>query len=346
MDRKDLISVIVPVYNVENYLERCVNSIRNQTYTQLEIILVDDGSTDSSPGLCDAYAGQDSRIKVVHKENGGLSDARNAGLEAATGAYIGYVDSDDWIEADMYEQMYTACIEHDAQLAACRYFSEYQDRTISGGSGKNILLTREELLQIYICGHEKYIIYNSVWSKLFRRELVENMVFPKGRNSEDIMYTTRAFCSLKRAVYIDKCLYHYVLDRKGSIMNAAKGERMFRDEIPFWREHIAWIKETVSDGMANLAAYYFYRRLLAYYLALFSDKHTRADAKRLAEMMRGEQTEICRVYASNTSKGSNTTKGSRGDAVRMKVFLRNPVLYYALNKLYEMIVIPLKTRGR
>ena len=119
------ISIIIPVYNVEAYLDRCIQSVIHQTYQNLEIILVDDGSTDHSPQMCDAYAQIDERIKVVHKSNGGLSDARNAGLMVATGTYIGYVDSDDWIELEMYERMYAACIEHQAELAVCRYRNEY-----------------------------------------------------------------------------------------------------------------------------------------------------------------------------------------------------------------------------
>ena len=213
----EVISIIVPVYNMEQYLERCVRSILCQTYKKLEIILVDDGSTDTSPKMCDAFSECDERIKVVHKNNGGLSDARNAGLLAASGAYIGYVDSDDWIEPDMYEKMYRACVENDAQVCICRYFSEYADRTLDGASGACAPLTREELLRIYIGGHSQYVIYNSVWSKLFHRSLVEDMEFPKGRNSEDIVYTTKAFCRLERAVYLDECLYHYVLDRKSVV---------------------------------------------------------------------------------------------------------------------------------
>ena len=111
VNKNDLISVIVPVYNMEQYMERCVNSIINQTYHNLEIILVDDGSTDHSTAMCDEYALRDERIKVVHKPNGGLSDARNAGLAVVSGNYVGYVDSDDWIEPQMYEKMYAACVE-------------------------------------------------------------------------------------------------------------------------------------------------------------------------------------------------------------------------------------------
>lgn len=344
----DLISIIVPVYNMEKYLGRCMDSILNQTYKHLEIILVDDGSVDGSPQMCDAYAQKDNRVKVVHKENGGLSDARNAGLKAATGRYIGYVDSDDWIEPDMYECMYKACIEYQAELAVCRYVSEHStggnpvQKAMTGhalqGSGAVVPLSREELLKIYICGHDQYVIYNSVWSKLFRRDLVEKTVFPKGRNSEDIMYTTKAFCRLSKAVYLDTCLYHYVLDREGSIMNKVGGERMFRDEIPFWRQHISQIREAVSDAMGDLAAYYFWRRMLSYYLDLSARRETRADAKRLSGMMRKDAAEIRRVYAN--------AYGGRGDVVRMKLFLRSPLLYRAADGVYARMVVPVKRNIR
>lgn len=335
----ELISVIVPVYNMEQYLERCIHSIRNQTYERLEIILVDDGSTDTSPQMCDAFAKKDGRIKVIHKENGGLSDARNAGLAVATGTYIGYVDSDDWIEQDMYERMYNACVEQDAQLCVCRYFSEYADKTLGGGSGACVPLTREELLRIYIGGHAQYVIYNSVWSKLFRRSLVEGTLFPKGRNSEDITYTTKAFCRLDKAVYLDSCLYHYVLDREGSIMNMARGERMFKDELPFWREHIALIRESVSGEMADYASYHFWRRLLFYYIDFkkaqrAGDAAAKEYARRIVGELRGDRTAIEHVYESGIV--------SVGDRARMRLFLLCPALYVYTVRLYEKFVIPVR----
>lgn len=334
-----LISIIVPVYNVEQYLDRCMESLLQQTYHRLEIILVDDGSTDSSAAKCDEYAERDSRVKVIHKCNGGLSDARNAGLELVTGEYIGYVDSDDWIEPEMYARMYHACIGHDAQLAVCRYFSEYSTKSASGAdpvpaqSGKVVPLSREELLKIYIRDDDAYVIYNSVWSKLFRRDLVKGMVFPKGRNSEDIMYTTRAFCKAERAVYLDQCFYHYVLDREGSIMNAARGERMFRDELPFWREHIACIREMVSPQMADLAGYYFQRRLLFYYIDARNAKNQEVASRLVAELKK-DKAEMDRIYDSGIV--------SRGDRMRRKLFFLSPSVYAAVVWLYDRIVIPLR----
>lgn len=238
-----LVSVIVAVYNIEEYLPRCIDSILAQTYRNLEIILVDDGSTDSSGSICDNYAQKDRRIKVIHKKNGGLSDARNAGLDKASGDYIGFVDGDDWIDEDMYRAMYEACEKEKAQIAACRYKQITRSGIIDASAGNSVSLSKAEALEIYVCGDERYLIYNSVWSKLFAKELIFGMRFPVGKNSEDIMFTTKAFCKMERLAYLDKAYYNYVLDREGSIMNEKAGERRIKDEIPFWREQIAYIRE-------------------------------------------------------------------------------------------------------
>lgn len=336
--QKDMISVIVPVYNMEQYLERCINSIWQQTYTNLEIILVDDGSTDASPQMCDAYAAKDQRIKVIHKQNGGLSDARNAGLSIAKGAYIGYVDSDDWIEPDMYERMYQACVEHHAQVAVCRYAQVYKDHVIQGGTGQVTAFKKEELLRAYIGDSDDYVIYNSVWSKLYAREAVEGVQFPKGRNSEDIMYTTKAFCKADRGVYIDKCLYHYVLDRDGSIMNVKRGERMFQDELPFWRKHMDYIREHVSEELGDYAAYYYYRRLLFYYIDWMREsKQVRGNyARRIADELKRNRQEIGKVYSQKFV--------TVGDRARMKLALASPGLYYFVTMGYEKVIIPIRSK--
>ena len=124
-----LISVIVPIYNVEKYLDRCVDSIINQTYKNLEIILVDDGSPDNCPQMCDDYAKKDSRIKVVHKENGGLSDARNVGMEVATGEYVSFIDSDDYISLDFYETLLETIVDNDSDIVECGVVKFYEDNS-------------------------------------------------------------------------------------------------------------------------------------------------------------------------------------------------------------------------
>lgn len=333
---KKLISVITAVYNIEDYLPRCVDSILAQTFRNLEIILVDDGSTDSCPALCDAYAREDERVRVIHKKNGGLSDARNAGLDAANGDYIGFVDGDDWIDADMYRAMYEACEKNAAQLAVCRYKQITGSGVIDASAGNSVLLSRDEALEIYVCGDDRYLIYNSVWSKLFSRQLVGDMRFPVGKNSEDIMYTTKAFCRMERCVYLDTAYYNYVLDREGSIMNEKAGERRMRDEIPFWREQISYFRDAGMPELADKAAYHFYRRMLFYYIDFRKEKKTWGFADEIAGQLRGEKAAIKSVYAGDYA--------ARGDRARMKLFLASPRLYDRTVRLYDRFVIPVKNK--
>lgn len=331
-----LVSVIVAVYNIEEYLPRCVDSILAQTYGKLEIILVDDGSWDRSGSICDAYARKDRRIMVIHKKNGGLSDARNAGMDAASGEYIGFVDGDDWIEPDMYRAMYQACEKEKAQAAACRYKQITKSGVIDGSAGNSVCLSRDEALEIYVCGDDRYLIYNSVWSKLFARELVEDMRFPVGKNSEDIMFTTKAFCRLERLAYLDEAYYNYVLDREGSIMNEKAGERRLGDEIPFWQEQIAYFREAGMEELSDKAAYHFYRRLLFYYIDFMENKKTRMFADKIAGLLRMDRKEIHRIYKKDYV--------AMGDRARMKLALLLPGAYYRAVKIYDRYVVPLRSK--
>ena len=331
-----LVSVIVAVYNIEEYLPRCVDSILAQTYRNLEIILVDDGSKDQSGSICDSYAEKDRRIKVIHKKNGGLSDARNAGMDAASGEYIGFVDGDDWIEPDMYRAMYFACEKEKAQAAVCRYKQITKSGIIDGSAGNSVSLSRDEALEIYVCGDERYLIYNSVWSKLFARDLVEDMRFPVGKNSEDIMFTTRAFCRMERLVYLDEAYYNYVLDREGSIMNEKAGERRLKDEIPFWQEQIAYFREAGMPDLSDKAAYHFYRRLLFYYIDFMENKKTRIFADQIVGLLRADREKIRGIYRKDYV--------AMGDRARMKLALLLPGAYYRIVKIYDRYVIPLRSK--
>ncbi len=333
-----LVSVIVAVYNIEGYLPRCVDSILAQTYRNLEIILVDDGSQDGSGSICDAYAKKDGRVMVIHKENGGLSDARNAGLDKASGDYIGFVDGDDWIEADMYRAMYEACEREHAQIAACRYKQITKSGVIDASGGNSVSLSKTDALEVYICGDDRYLIYNSVWSKLFSRDLIDGMRFPTGKNSEDIMFTTKAFCKMERLAYLDEAYYNYVLDREGSIMNERAGERRIHDEIPFWREQIAYIRKAGMEELSDKAAYHFYRRLLFYYIDFMENKKTRVYAGEIVRQLRADRAIIRRIYGKEYV--------AIGDKMRMRLALAWPGAYYAAVKGYDRYVIPLRVRRR
>ena len=148
------------------------------------------------------------------------------------------------------------------------------------------------------------------------------------------MYTTKAFCNLKKAVYIDECLYDYVLDREGSIMNVNRVQRMFQDEIPFWREHITCIKESVSDDIGDMAEYYFYRRLLSYYMELSDSEETANAAQKIEHMMREEKREIKRVYGKAFE--------NKGDVLRMQLFLISAKGYRVINKIYVHGIVALR----
>ena len=220
----ELISIIVPVYNVEKYLEKCVNSIVNQTYKNLEIILVDDGATDSSGKLCDELAKIDNRIKVYHKENGGLSDARNYGVERATGDYIGFVDSDDYIDAEMYEKLYEAIKKENADVAECNLKIIYPNRVELYTNEKYFkVCTKQEYLEEYL-KIEK--VFGSVWTKLIKSDIAKKLVFPKGKLYEDTYYAYDLINVADSYVIMDAPYYNYFM-RENSITNSKFNPRIF-----------------------------------------------------------------------------------------------------------------------
>lgn len=328
-----LLSVIVTAYNIENYLPRCLDSLLRQSYEPLEIIVVDDGSTDDTPAICERYAGEHENITAIHRENGGPSAARNAGLKAAKGSYIGYVDGDDFVEPDMYRDMLKACLDKNAEIAICAYRQAGEGAEEIHPTGKVIELTREETLELYISGHEQYHIYHSVWSKLFRRELLSDISFREGRKSEDIMYSTMALSKASKCVFLDTPYYNYMVDRSDSIMNSRLTERRFQDEIPFWKEQIAYLKGKGFLELSDKAAYQFYRRMVFYYVD-FRDRGMGESAEMLAELLKEEKKNIDKIYQKEYV--------AKGDKVRMKMFLLSPGLYYGVVKLYDNVIIPLR----
>ena len=205
-----MISVIVPVYKVEDCLEDCLNSIISQTYRSLEILLIDNGSPDRCGEICDRYAATDSRIRVFHTENTGLASARNFGIEKASGDYLGFVDSDDRIEPDMYERLLEAIEKAGADIAVCGRVMEYPDKTeiISPPAG---VMTGEEAVKALALLR----IRNPAWDKLWKRECFEDIRFPDGRVYEDIATTYRVFLRTGTVVCLPDALYHYRIRESG-----------------------------------------------------------------------------------------------------------------------------------
>lgn len=213
--KKAKVSIIVPIYKVEPYIKKCIESVINQTYENLEIILVDDGSPDSCGIICDEYAQRDTRIRVIHQANKGLAGARNAGLRIAVGDYIGWVDADDWIEPDMYEYLVENIQRYNSDIAVCGHM-EHGRSGVTHCGWKNVeVLDTEDALELLLRNHT---LQNYVWDKLWRRELFDGIEFPEGRTFEDIAVLHRLFVKAQRLVCLPEEKYNYLL-RTGSIVS-------------------------------------------------------------------------------------------------------------------------------
>lgn len=273
-----LISIIVPVYNVEQYLKQCVDSILNQTYKQLEVILVDDGSTDSSRDICNQYEAADNRIKVIHKENGGLADARNAGLSIATGEYIGFVDSDDFIHKDMYKTLVILMEQNNADMVMAKWqaFVEQVDCR-ANDTLEAMVFDGIDSLKFLIYGENRYHITLSVWDRLYKKELIKDLMFPKGKCYEDVVWSTEAFYRAKRTVYIDKTLYYY-RQRANSITGVDKdkalSKRILTDQIPQMEAQIEYLESIQQFSMADEVRFYLYEMLILLYC---KTRHTKVN---------------------------------------------------------------------
>lgn len=202
------VSVIVPVFRVEAFIDECVASIINQSYKNLEIILVNDGSPDHCPEICDAWAQKDSRIKVIHKENGGLSSARNAGLKVCTGEYVMFTDSDDFIDSNMVEELLNLAISHNADVAACSIKKFYNGSSHDFRNYFNNEVTEYSGMQaIDAMLREK--IDCAAWNKLYKVESINGFEFPHGRYNEDVIFLFYSWQKISKVVYTKKAFYNY-----------------------------------------------------------------------------------------------------------------------------------------
>lgn len=225
---QEKISIIVPIYNCENYLDKCIESIICQTYKNLEIILIDDGSIDNCPKMVDSYCKKDSRIKAIHQKNKGLSGARNTGLEVATGEYIAFVDADDWIEPNMYEVLYKALIENDADMSVCNMFWDdfsglVNDYSLEIGQSYHFLSTAYKNRY----GENLSFSFIVVWNKLYKRDVFSSLRFSsKWRWGEDMAVLADIVGSINKGVFVHSALYHYRSNANSLIRKPWCDERM------------------------------------------------------------------------------------------------------------------------
>jgi glycosyltransferase involved in cell wall biosynthesis len=318
MKNEELVSVIVPVYKVEKYLERCVKSIAGQTYKNLEIVLVDDGSPDACPKMCDNFAKQDTRIKVIHKQNGGLSDARNVGIENSTGKYLLFVDSDDYIELSAVEILYNNLKTYDADISFSDFAYVYDDNEGEKVTGnKTTIYDKNSSLMQFVETHG--VVFVTAWLKLIKREVLGNIRFPVGRLHEDEFTTYKIFTNSTKSVYTSDTLYRYY-QRSGSIMQS----KNIKNEIDILDAHLGkleFVKNNVPEIYENFATRFFYF-LIYPYMRIFSSKLVSKDKQK------EYKKQVNELY-----KSLKQRKLKLQNELKVKLVLKTPRLMYFIYKL-------------
>ncbi len=241
----DKISVIIPVYNVEKYLERVINSVLNQTYKEFEILLIDDGSTDGSGALCDKYAKTDARIKVVHKQNGGVSETRNKGIDCSVGKYITFIDADDYVEKDYLQKLYSALINEKAQISICCMRKSFEDKNrpdkVVDMWGEQKVFTGEQAIQF--TSDSKYPVVGFVWGSLYDAEFLKKsgVRFHEDIHfCEDMLFKCELLCNDNiKVVAIPDIMYVYWIRGNSATMNSRKNIKKFASEIAARKQILA-----------------------------------------------------------------------------------------------------------
>lgn len=315
MNSQPKISVIVPVYNVEAYLPQCVDSILAQSYANLEIILVDDGSPDNSGAICDQYQAKDSRVRVIHKENGGVSSSRNAGLAAATGELIAFVDGDDFVSPDIYTRMYAQMEENpqvDVVYCACTRYP-FQDKLLHMDFfPTGTKLTGQEMARKILTDQ----VTSHLWLGLFKRFCWDGICFPQGRTYEDVTKTYQAFRKVNQVVFLCEPLYSYRVNET-SITQTVKPRKIY-DIFAAYRDRYRETGEDYPDlasGICAQAAHYAISGLF----------HVFADGTRELDFAVGEMQDFLREYRKVIRTGWGVIPKTRRMALR--VYYLSPWLF-------------------
>lgn len=310
------LSIIVPIYKVEKYLDECIQSILGQTFTDLELILVDDGSPDACPQMCDAAAEQDSRVRVIHQKNGGLSAARNTGIEAARGNWLGFVDSDDFVAPDFYEKLYNAAVNADADCAVCSVQLTHEDgsrmdtppqwKVYGGGyTGEDVLKT------ITWQNNAPYLV---AWNKLYRREVFRTLRYPVGRINEDVFIFAELFDTIKMVACVEQPLYFY-RQRKDSIMQSKCTLRNLDEMWSFVHCFECFQRSGRMEMLPFVESRIFAKLTGVYYRLSAQEQHS--DAMRQAMAAQKKAAKFLRQQGMLTKKA----------ALRTMLFQTFPVVY-------------------
>lgn len=317
------ISVIVPVYNVEKYLDKCISSILKQTFTDFELILVDDGSKDNSGRICDGYKDRDSRIKVIHQDNLGLSAARNIGIDTSEGKYVTFIDSDDFIHPNMLEILYNNISENKADISIGDYHLVYEGKEISKEFGNNniTLYTNIEGVKKVVEKNEASMII--ACSKLYKRNLFSNIRYPAGKYHEDEFVTYKLLYKSTKIVTTDAKLYYY-LQRSNSITGSTYSIKRL-EKLEALEEAIKFFKNENNKVLTCLAEFrYLFNIQIAYYRVKYEMNYNEEIMKRL----KVQYNKKFKEFADSNIKNTPITK-----RMLLRVFYMFPNAYCILVRL-------------
>lgn len=317
-----LISIIIPVYKVEKYLEKCIESVLNQTYKKLQIILVDDGSPDNCGDICDRYAKMDERIEVIHKENGGLSDARNAGLKVVRGEYIGFIDSDDYVSKEMFENMYNTLISNNADVSICNFYTVIDDKNIIKNEDNGIeIYNKLEILKEVLLDKK---IQSYAWNKLYKKELFKDIEYPVGKKYEDIGTTFYILEKCNKVAVSGRPEYYY-LTRGDSIVNN-NTESTVIDYIKLISDRYDYIDQKYEE-LRKYNVYYITKTLLTAFTDAFYLKDNSED---FLNVLNNFFDKVKEIFKNN--EADVITLFNEEQKMQLYVLLNNKELFYKLLK--------------
>lgn len=314
------ISVIVPVYNSELFLSNCLESVLNQTWKNIEVILINDGSTDSSGQICDQFANHDKRVQVIHQENQGVSHSRNVGLKNSSGEYVSFIDSDDTLELDMYELLIGIMEEYKADIVHCGYKHILKDEVRWVHDTKRIYVQNtQEALECFVSGR---LFGGGLWNKLFRRNLVEKLSFREDlKINEDVLYNFEAFSRAKKTVFADYAKYNYIARFGTSAVFRTSDEKKVKDSCLVAQ----YIYETLKESeLKDIAAERYIRALSGYYKYCMNNNPS-----------------ACKAISENMQNIAKTTTDiGRNMTLTVNLIHYCPWLYRIVNSLYTRIRKP------
>lgn len=288
MTKKIKISVIVPIYNVEKYLVRCIESLLNQTFNYFEVLLIDDGSIDNSSEICKKFCTRDTRIKYFYKKNGGLSDARNYGIERSNGNYLIFVDSDDYVDRNYLLYLYKAVEEKDADIAICSFKNvNEQGKVLSVTNvSANSVMSGRKLLANYLSGKDN-ISDEVAWNKIYKRKIFKKLRYPKGHIYEDEAIITQILWNVKKVAFVEQSLYYYV-QRGGSITSSSYNYYKLKDMFLFSDDRVDFFRNR-NQFFYKLAIQKYKDNLVfisSKYLNTLSSKSTQEIQKKYRELVK------------------------------------------------------------